>query len=35
MKNYCDSCTEEAEVKPYQMGIVTFYWCENCKEEVI
>jgi hypothetical protein len=34
MKDYCDSCTEEAEVKPYKVDIVTFYWCENCKEEV-
>jgi hypothetical protein len=34
MKDYCDSCTEEAEVKPYKVDVVTFYWCENCKEEV-
>ena len=31
-RDYCDSCTEEAEVKPYSIDSVTFYWCNNCKE---
>lgn len=34
MKNYCDSCTEETEINPYQVNLITFYWCNNCKEEV-
>jgi len=33
MKSFCDSCTDEAEVKPYEVDLVTFYWCDNCKEE--
>jgi hypothetical protein len=33
VKDYCDSCTEEAEVKPYSIDSVTFYWCDDCKEE--
>lgn len=33
VKDYCDSCTEEVEVKPYQVDAITFYWCDNCKEE--
>jgi hypothetical protein len=35
MKDYCDSCTDEAEVKPYEVDLVTFYWCDNCKEEEV
>ena len=33
MKDFCDSCTDEVEVMPYQLEGVTFYWCDNCKEE--
>jgi hypothetical protein len=32
MTNYCDSCTEEKEIKPYQVDTITFYWCDDCKE---
>ena len=32
MNSYCDSCTEEVKVKPYQVDLLTFYWCDNCKE---
>ena len=32
VKDYCDSCTEEAEVKSYEVKLETFYWCDNCKE---
>ena len=35
MNSYCDSCTEETEVKPYQIDPITFYWCDNCKEEEV
>jgi hypothetical protein len=32
MISYCDSCTDKTEVKPYQVGAITFYWCDSCKE---
>jgi transposase-like protein len=31
--NYCDSCTEEREVKAYNVHGDTFYWCADCNEE--
>ena len=31
--NYCDSCTEEREVKAYKAYGDTFYWCADCNEE--
>jgi hypothetical protein len=35
MKDFCDSCTQEADVSHYRMGEVSFWWCENCKEEEV
>jgi hypothetical protein len=32
IRDYCDSCTEEADVRPYSIKSETFYWCDNCKE---
>ena len=33
MITFCDSCTEEREVKTYLSAEVVFFWCEDCKEE--
>ena len=33
MFSFCDSCTEEREVKAYLSAEIIFYWCEDCKEE--
>jgi hypothetical protein len=33
MITYCDSCTEEREIKTYQAYGNTFYWCSDCNEE--
>lgn len=32
MLGYCDSCTEEREVKGYEVEGADFYWCEDCAE---
>lgn len=33
MITFCDSCTEEKEIKSYLYTEIIFYWCEDCKDE--
>lgn len=34
MITFCDSCTDEKEVKEYKgEGGIPFWWCDECKEE--
>ena len=33
MITFCDSCTEEREVKAYLSAELVFYWCQDCKDE--
>jgi hypothetical protein len=35
MITYCDSCTEEREVKTYEVYANKFYWCVDCDEEAL
>jgi len=32
MKGFCDSCTEEKEIKNHKIDGIDFYWCEECSE---